>query len=93
MPGTPTPLCTALLIDGELVEGCGPAEPILNPATGETLVRIAEAGVEQVEAAIVAAQRAFAGWARTTRNNAQACCWRSPTPCSASRNNWPASKP
>ncbi|QXH45866.1 gamma-aminobutyraldehyde dehydrogenase [Pseudomonas xanthosomatis] len=66
MPGTPTPLCTALLIDGELVEGCGPAEPILNPATGETLVRIAEAGVEQVEAAIVAAQRAFAGWARTT---------------------------
>jgi len=55
-----------LLIDGELVEGCGPAEPILNPATGETLVRIAEAGVEQVEAAIVAAQRAFAGWARTT---------------------------
>ncbi|MFK3775036.1 gamma-aminobutyraldehyde dehydrogenase [Pseudomonas sp. NPDC089406] len=66
MPGTPTPLCTALLIDGELVEGCGPAEPILNPASGETLVRIAEAGVEQVEAAIVAAQRAFAGWARTT---------------------------
>ncbi|QXH50443.1 gamma-aminobutyraldehyde dehydrogenase [Pseudomonas fakonensis] len=66
MPGTPIPLCTALLIDGELVEGCGPAEPILNPATGETLVRIAEAGVEQVEAAIAAAQRAFAGWARTT---------------------------
>ncbi|WP_194789325.1 gamma-aminobutyraldehyde dehydrogenase [Pseudomonas sp. UFMG81] len=66
MPGTTTPLCTALLIDGELVEGSGPAEPILNPATGETLARIAEAGHEQVEAAILGAQRAFASWSRTT---------------------------
>ncbi|MDD0975349.1 gamma-aminobutyraldehyde dehydrogenase [Pseudomonas fontis] len=67
MPGTPSsPLCTALLIDGELVQGNGLAEPILNPATGEVLARIAEASAEQVEAAILAAHRAFSGWSRTT---------------------------
>ena len=62
----PTPLSTALLIDGELVAGEGLAEPIFNPATGEVLTRIAEASTEQVEAAIQAAHRAFTGWSRTT---------------------------
>ena len=61
MSGAPTPLLTALLIDGELVQGLGFAEPILNPATGEVLTQIAEASTEQVEAAILAAHRAFAG--------------------------------
>ena len=31
MSGAPTPLLTALLIDGELVQGQGFVEPILNP--------------------------------------------------------------
>ena len=62
----PTPLSTALLIDGELVAGNGPAEPIFNPATGEVLTQIAEASTEQVETAIQAAHRAFASWSRTT---------------------------
>ena len=62
----PTPLFTALLIDGELVAGQGFVEPILNPATGEVLTHIAEASSEQVESAILAAHRAFAGWSRTT---------------------------
>ncbi|MGY4490309.1 aminobutyraldehyde dehydrogenase [Pseudomonas sp. TE3610] len=67
MAGTsPTPLCTALLIDGELVAGQGLVEPIINPATAEVLTHIAEASSEQVEAAIMAAHRAFAGWSRTT---------------------------
>lgn len=66
MAGTQTPLCTALLIDGESVPGDGFVEPILNPATGETLAHIAEASTEQVEAAIHAAHRAFDGWSRTT---------------------------
>ena len=66
MSGAPTPLLTALLIDGELVQGQGVAEPILNPATGEVLTQIAEASTEQVESAILAAHRAFAGWSRTT---------------------------
>jgi len=62
----PTPLSTALLIDGELVAGAGIAEPIFNPATGEVLTQIAEASTEQVESAIQAAHRAFASWSRTT---------------------------
>ena len=66
MAGAQTPLFTALLIDGELVAGQGCAEPIINPATGEVLTQIAEASTEQVEAAILAAHRAFAGWSRTT---------------------------
>src|SRR5476651_1721657 len=66
MAGAQTPLFTALLIDGELVSGQGFVEPILNPATGEVLTHIAEASTEQVEAAILAAHRAFASWSRTT---------------------------
>ncbi|PWB30848.1 gamma-aminobutyraldehyde dehydrogenase [Pseudomonas sp. SDI] len=67
MSGTPpSPLCTALLIDGEQVQGHGLAEPIINPANGEVLTRIAEASSEQVESAIGAAHRAFASWSRTT---------------------------
>jgi aminobutyraldehyde dehydrogenase len=61
-----TDFCTALLIDGELVKGQGFVEPILNPATGEVLVAIAEASTEQVESAILAAHRALCGWSRTT---------------------------
>nr|WP_319527440.1 gamma-aminobutyraldehyde dehydrogenase [Pseudomonas laurentiana] len=67
MAGThPTQLLTHLLIDGELVAGLGREEAIINPATGEVLTRVADASTEQVEHAIQAAQRAFAGWARTT---------------------------
>ncbi|MFK0086585.1 gamma-aminobutyraldehyde dehydrogenase [Pseudomonas sp. NPDC090755] len=67
MPATSsTPLCTALLIDGELVAGTGRAEAIFNPATGEVLTQVPEAGAEQVEAAIQAAHRAFASWSRST---------------------------
>ncbi len=63
----PSPtFCSALLIDGQLVAGEGFVERILNPATGDTLVRIAEASTDQVEAAIHAAHRASTGWARTT---------------------------
>ncbi|MDH0749689.1 gamma-aminobutyraldehyde dehydrogenase [Pseudomonas sp. GD03842] len=57
---------TALLIDGEQVAGEGIVEPILNPATGEVLTAIAEASTDQVESAILAANRAFDAWSRTT---------------------------
>ncbi|MBT8768553.1 gamma-aminobutyraldehyde dehydrogenase [Metapseudomonas boanensis] len=62
---TPT-LHAELLIDGQLVIGEGPAEPIINPASGETLASIAEASIDQVETAIRAANRAFTSWSRTT---------------------------
>jgi len=62
---TPT-LHSALLIDGQLVGGEGVAETILNPASGEVLCSIAEASLEQLEAAVQAAHSAFPSWSRTT---------------------------
>ena len=62
---TPT-LHSALLIDGHLVGGEGVAEAILNPASGDVLCSIAEASLEQLEAAVQAAHRAFPAWSRTT---------------------------
>ncbi|MPS99714.1 MULTISPECIES: gamma-aminobutyraldehyde dehydrogenase [unclassified Pseudomonas] len=63
---TGAPLHTALLIDGQLVAGQGFVEPIINPASGQTLVSIAEGSLDQLEAAIAAAHRAFPAWSRTT---------------------------
>ncbi|MGB6603650.1 MAG: gamma-aminobutyraldehyde dehydrogenase [Steroidobacteraceae bacterium] len=56
---------TQLLIGGRLVAGEGPEDAVLDAATGAELVRVAAASVPQVEAAVLAAERAFAGWART----------------------------
>jgi aldehyde dehydrogenase (NAD+) len=47
-----------LLIDGWLVEA-GQAFPSLNPATGEVVGQAADATVDQAEAAVLAARRAF----------------------------------
>ena len=52
------------LIDGQLVLGLGPIEPILNPATGEQIAAVPEASREQLEAAVTAADAASEGWAR-----------------------------
>ncbi len=94
MAGTQTPLCTALLIDGELVPGEGIVEPILNPATGEVVAHIAEASTEQVEAAILAAHQAFDGWSRTTpQQRSNLHCWTSPAPSKRTPMSWPASNP
>ncbi|WP_282339138.1 gamma-aminobutyraldehyde dehydrogenase [Pseudomonas sp. PS02288] len=57
---------TDLLIGGELSRGEGLVEAIIDPASGETLVEVAEASIDQVEAAIAAAQQAFPGWSKTT---------------------------
>ena len=54
-----------LLINGRLVAGQGDVEDILNPATGKVIARIAEASIEQVNAAVKAAEAAFDGWSRT----------------------------
>ncbi|WP_293762098.1 gamma-aminobutyraldehyde dehydrogenase [uncultured Aquitalea sp.] len=55
-----------LLINGEFVPGDGDKEAILNPASGELITHINEASLEQVQAAVAAAQAAFPAWARTT---------------------------
>jgi aminobutyraldehyde dehydrogenase len=54
-----------MLIGGELVAGEGPAEPILDSATGKQIASVAAASPAQVEAAVAAAEGAFPAWART----------------------------
>ncbi|HEV2267859.1 MAG TPA: gamma-aminobutyraldehyde dehydrogenase [Steroidobacteraceae bacterium] len=56
---------TQMLIDGRLVAGQGPQEDILDPAAGAKIAAVPEASPEQVNAAVAAAERAFAGWAAT----------------------------
>src|SRR5476649_1146541 len=58
-------LQTSLLIGGEFVPGAGDVEDVLNPATGDVIARIAEASLDQVQAAVAAASRAFPAWAKT----------------------------
>ncbi|MCT4703861.1 aminobutyraldehyde dehydrogenase [Enterobacteriaceae bacterium H20N1] len=55
-----------LLINGQLEEGLGEKLPVYNPATGEVLLEIAEATVEQVNEAVTAADEAFRSWGQTT---------------------------
>ncbi len=56
---------TKLLIDGQLVEGTGPAESIFDAAKGTVICEVREAGIEQVNASVAAAERAFDSWSRT----------------------------
>ncbi|HEY6511758.1 MAG TPA: gamma-aminobutyraldehyde dehydrogenase [Burkholderiaceae bacterium] len=55
-----------MLIDGAFVGGEGDAEKVLNPATGELLVSLPEASIDQVHKAVSAAHRAFDTWSETT---------------------------
>lgn len=60
----------ALLRTGYLVNGewltLNETFDVLNPATGETIAKVAKAGKRETEAAIEAAARAFPGWRATT---------------------------
>ncbi|HDZ37215.1 MAG TPA: aldehyde dehydrogenase family protein, partial [Marinobacter sp.] len=57
---------TSLLINGEIVEGQGKSETIVNPFTGGTIGEVPEASSEQVDAAVAAARSAFKGWSQRT---------------------------
>ncbi|MCT7653709.1 aldehyde dehydrogenase family protein [Oceanimonas sp. NS1] len=57
---------TKLLINGQLVDGQGPALDILAPDSGKTLFTLNEASPEQVDAAVLAADAAFTSWSETT---------------------------
>ena len=49
-----------LWIDGERVPArSGRSSPVINPATGEVLARVAQAGTEDVDAAVAAARRSW----------------------------------
>ena len=56
---------TQMLIDGRLLTGEGPQEDILDPATAARIAAVPAATPEQVNAAVAAAEHAFAGWAAT----------------------------
>jgi aminobutyraldehyde dehydrogenase len=57
---------TAMLIGSRFEAGTETEEPILNPRTGATILNLPEANQGQIEAAVAAADRAFATWSRTT---------------------------
>jgi aminobutyraldehyde dehydrogenase len=57
---------TEMLIGSRFEKGTETEEPILNPKTGETVLGLPEASQAQIEAAVLAAEKAFATWSRTT---------------------------
>jgi len=61
-----TDFAKQLLINGQFVDGQGAPENIINPATGELLVTIPEASIEQIQQAVTAAAKAFPTWKKTS---------------------------
>ncbi|HSC19999.1 MAG TPA: gamma-aminobutyraldehyde dehydrogenase [Rhizomicrobium sp.] len=55
-----------LVIAGRFEAGQGAAEGIVNPRNGQLIVEIPEASEGQVDAAVIAAAKAFESWSRTT---------------------------
>ena len=53
---------TQLLIGGRLVGGEGAADVVLDAATGAQIASVPAASVQQVHAAVRAAEDAFDGW-------------------------------
>jgi aminobutyraldehyde dehydrogenase len=57
---------TQMLIGSTFEAGTEGEETILNPRTGETILKLPEAGQAQIDRAVAAARRAFLTWSRTT---------------------------
>lgn len=57
---------TQMLIGSAFEAGTEADEKIFNPKTGETILDLPEASQGQIEAAVAAAEKAFATWSRTT---------------------------
>ncbi|MDR6952872.1 aminobutyraldehyde dehydrogenase [Ancylobacter sp. 3268] len=57
---------TEMLIGSAFLAGTETPETVLNPKTEETLIELPEASVDQIDAAVNAAEAAFRNWARTT---------------------------
>ena len=57
---------TQMLIGNRFEAGTEAEEKIFNPRTGETILNLPEASSIQIEAAVNAAEKAFAAWSRTT---------------------------
>ena len=57
---------TNMLIGSSFEVGSESEEDILNPKTGETILKLSEASAGQIDRAVNAAEVAFSGWSRTT---------------------------
>ncbi|HLM41784.1 MAG TPA: aldehyde dehydrogenase family protein, partial [Microvirga sp.] len=60
------PTETEMLIGGRFEAGTEEPETVLNPRTGDTVMKLPEASADQIDAAVSAADRAFTAWSRTT---------------------------
>jgi aldehyde dehydrogenase (NAD+) len=69
-----------LLINGQWVEGSGKAFDTVNPATGEVLTHVAEAGAKDVDQAVAAARKAFddvgGAWRKMSASERGKILWR-----------------
>src|SRR6516162_8917214 len=69
-----------LLINGHWTEGTGKAFNTVNPATGEVLTQISEAGATDVDSAVAAARKAFdepaGGWRKMSASERSKILWR-----------------
>jgi len=57
---------TGMLIGAKFEAGTETEEAILNPKTGETILKLPEANPAQIDQAVASAAKAFASWSRTT---------------------------
>ncbi|WP_212525482.1 gamma-aminobutyraldehyde dehydrogenase [Actibacterium sp. MT2.3-13A] len=57
---------TKMLIGSSFEAGTETEETVLNPRTGETILKMPEANAGQIDRAVAAARQAFASWSRTT---------------------------
>ncbi|MGO4437055.1 gamma-aminobutyraldehyde dehydrogenase [Rhizobium sp. RAF56] len=57
---------TQMLIGSRFEAGTETEELVLNPKTGETVVKLPEASIAQIDAAVDAAEAAFKSWSQTT---------------------------
>ena len=57
---------TNMLIGSAFEAGTEKEENVLNPRTGEMILKMPEANPDQIDRAVAAARAAFPGWARTT---------------------------
>jgi succinate-semialdehyde dehydrogenase/glutarate-semialdehyde dehydrogenase len=63
--GLPTSLPTELFIGGSWIPGSEGTFAVLDPSTGEEIVSVARAGLDDLDRAVTSAQEAGANWAAT----------------------------
>jgi len=59
---------TQLYIDGQWVDGSGTVD-VIDPSDGSVIAKVATSSDEQNLAAVAAADRAAASWAKTSQRN------------------------